>query len=229
MNEDFKSYPKIVDGAIVIPWRPTSSRMKAFNELTGFYQSCFPNLEIIKSDSNSENFNLSASRNLGINQAFESGCKFVVVSDADVFTSHSAISESISNSLLNNTISNPYTVYFELNDLGTNRFFNKENDYLDHSSWVGDAPSIKNGSPSSLIPCSGVNVIPASVWYDIGGFDENFIGWGYEDNAYLIKYFRKYNRLYDFIDGVAVSVYHEKEWADGSDNKEYFNRIYGEK
>jgi len=32
--------------------------------------------------------------------------------------------------------------------------------------------------------CSAVVVIPRPLWDEVGGFDEQFVGWGFEDNAF---------------------------------------------
>lgn len=217
------------EGYIVIPWRPTDSRIPAFIKLINWYQTKFPKLEIILSDSGSDVFNLSGSRNIGIEKAFSKGAKYVVVSDADVFMSSAAMMDSINNTILNKTISNPYTTYINLSDQATLDFFNNDQNSIKKYSWIGVAPTVKNNKISDFNPCSGVNIIPKEVWEKIGGFDESFVGWGYEDNAYLLKYYNEYGRLYDFIDGLGISVSHKKEWKDlddGRTNKRHFEKTY---
>lgn len=213
--------------SIVIPWRPTDSRMKAFNLINDWYRRNFPEYNIILSDCGSDKFNLSKSRNLGMKKAFDEGSDVVVLSDADVFVSVDSLIESINNSNINKCITNPYTIYIELNSNSTDMFFNQDRMCMGLYSWISEVPKLINGKPSSLVPCSGINVIPRSVWNDIDGFDENFVGWGYEDNAYFLKYYNQYGKIYDFINGLAISVYHEKEWAlEGNGNEKYFNEKY---
>jgi predicted glycosyltransferase involved in capsule biosynthesis len=95
------------------------------------------------------------------------------------------------------------------------------------NSWIGQAPKEFSKEPTQNAPCSGINVIPRSVWEDIGGFDENFVGWGFEDQAYLYKYFKKYGKIYDFIPGAALSINHEKEWnINYNNNRNYYDQNY---
>lgn len=220
LNADYKI-------SVVIPWRETESRLPAFNLICDVYSSALNNPEIITSDSGSSLFNLSASRNVGLKKAFDDGADVVVLSDADVFVSSDALIESIYNSLNNNVITNPYDLFLELTKDSTEMFFNNDASCMSNYSWIGEAPVLIDGKPSSLIPCSGINIIPRSVWENIGGFDENFVGWGYEDNAYLLSYLKHYNDLYKFTNGVALSVFHEKEWqSDSLDNGKYFKENY---
>lgn len=32
----------------------------------------------------------------------------------------------------------------------------------------------------------GVVVVPRSLWHDVGGYDERFVGWGFEDSAFAV-------------------------------------------
>jgi predicted glycosyltransferase involved in capsule biosynthesis len=225
-NEDLDTNIDL-SGCIVIPWRETESRLKAFYLLKSWYELNFPNLKIILCDSGSEIFNLSASRNIGLKKAFDQDCDFVVVSDADVFVSKESLFEAIKVAIKNNSIANPYDLFIELTSEGTDMFFNNEKECIQKDSWKGDAPVVLNNEPSSLIPSSGVNVISKAVWEQLGGFDENFVGWGFEDNAYFLKYFDQYKNVYDYIPGIALSIFHKKEWDSNiNNNQKYFYETY---
>lgn len=212
---------------IVIPWRETESRKKAFDMILNTYKTIVEDANIITADSGSELFNLSASRNLGLKKAFEAGADVVVLSDADVFVSTDALIESIYNSLDYGVITNPYTLYTELTEEATEMFFNNDMSFVNTKSWISPVPTVTNGKLSRLYPVSGINVIPKKVWDAIGGFDENFIGWGPEDQAYFISYIKHYNDIYHFKPGLGISIFHKKEWKESSsDNNKYFEEKY---
>jgi predicted glycosyltransferase involved in capsule biosynthesis len=212
---------------IVVPWRETQSRIKAFDLIMNRYKSIVEESNIITADCGSKIFNLSASRNLGLKKAFEAGADVVVLSDADVFVSTDALIESINHSLENSVITNPYTFFSELTKESTDMFFSNEISCINDKNWIKPTPTITNGVVSKLNPVSGINVIPRTVWDQIGGFDENFVGWGYEDIAYLVSYIKHYGDIYHFKSGIALSIFHEKEWKSESiDNKKYFEEKY---
>lgn len=213
--------------AVVIPWRETESRILGFNNIIKYYDSVLDSPTIFTTDSKSEIFNLAASRNLGMKQAFDQGFEAVVLSDADIFVSADVLIESINHSLEHGVIVNPYNLLIELTKTGTEMFFNKEKKCLLNYSWKTDTPKFVDGNISSLVPCAGINIVPKSVWDIIGGFDENFVGWGYEDMAYLTSYIKHFNNIYRFEEGIAISLFHEKEWKMNSkDNENYFKEKY---
>jgi predicted glycosyltransferase involved in capsule biosynthesis len=213
--------------SIVIPWRETESRIQGFKLLVENYKKVLEGVEIITCDSGSEVFNLSASRNVGLLQAFTSGSEAVVLSDADVFVSADALIESIHNSLNKGVITNPYTVYCELTERSTEMLFNRDEDCINHYLWKREVQKLVLGKIAAPCPCSGINIIPKSVWDKIGGFDENFVGWGFEDIAYLYTYANEYKDTYNFTEGLALSIYHKKEWKDNINNGSYFISTYG--
>lgn len=231
-KRSFFSQPKLIlnpnyTGSIVIPWRETPSRVQAFKKLTEWYNKNFPSLNIILCDSGSETFNLSASRNVGIKKAFSLDNEFVIVSDADVFSSSDSIIESIESCLKNNSIANPYDHVVNLSYEGTALFFNNNINCISYNLYQASSPTIINGVLSNINPCSGVNVISRAAWELVGEFDENFLGWGFEDNAYHINYIEKYGKPYDFIPGLALFVEHDREWKNNTaGNKEYFKEKY---
>jgi len=213
--------------AVVIPWRETESRVLGFKHIIKYYNSVLDNPTIFTTDSGSEVFNLAASRNLGMKQAFDQGFDAVVLSDADVFVCPDTLIEAINHSLEHNVISNPYNFLIELTKRGTIMFFNGDERCANQYSWRSETPTFIDGKISAFNPCAGLNIVPRSVWDVIGGFDENFVGWGYEDTAYLISYMKHFNDIYRFEEGIAFSIFHEKEWKlDSKDNENYFKEKY---
>ena len=65
---------------VVIPWRPSPSRLAPFARVQAFWQQHFPHWPIVTADSDTEVFSLSQARNNGVRQA---DTPIVVISDAD--------------------------------------------------------------------------------------------------------------------------------------------------
>lgn len=236
MLNSFFSNPTIlnVDSSlnvkVVIPWRESDSRKRIFDFLINWYKKEFPKWEIILSDSNSAIFNLSSSRNLGIQKAIKLGADIVIVSDADFFTSKDTLIKAVSNALQTNNITVPYTQYAELTYEGTEKFLNYEEESLNMFKNKNSNPVLINGKTDRFWVCSGCNIITKQVFLDFGGFDENYEGWGQEDIDYHKRYLDKYGRLFDYIEGVAVSLEHSREeWKDDSNkNLNYFKEKHGD-
>lgn len=215
--------------AVVIPWRRTESRAEIFTYLTKWYCKEFPTFSIILSDSNHQIFNLSSSRNKGIIEAFEGGADIVLSSDADFFPSKDSLIKAILNSIKTEHISLPYNDYVELSYEGTKKFLEERPESINLHNRRNTNPKLKDGKTDRLWVCSGLLVITKKTFNELGGFDENYVGWGQEDIDYHKRYLDKYGRLFDYIDGIGVSLEHSREeWKTSSnDNVRYFTSKYG--
>lgn len=217
------------DVKVVIPWRQSESRVEIFNFLVSWYSLNFPDWKIIFSDSGSETFNLSASRNIGIEKALSLGAEIVLVSDADFFPSKDSLIKSILNAEKNKEITMPYKIYNEISYEGTRMFLLGNHHSVNMFLKSNKNPEVVDGKVKHFWVCSGLFVIPKNVYNEIQGFDENFVGWGPEDQDYHKKYFDKYGKLFSYIDGIGCSLEHSRnEWNNSNnENLEYFKRKHG--
>ena len=65
---------------IVIPWRPSPSRLAAYTRVREFWDRYFPRWPVITADSETEIFSLSQARNAGVKLA---QTDVVIIADAD--------------------------------------------------------------------------------------------------------------------------------------------------
>lgn len=232
----FFSVPKISETVItskvkiVIPWRASESRLPIFKRLIAWYAIQFPSWEIVLADSGSEIFNLAASRNVGANQAFGLGADVVLISDADFFPSKDSVVRSVIRALRTDHICTPYYEYRELSYEGTEQFLAGNSDSMDMDVKRNYLPKLVDGKTDRFWVCSGMFVITKKLFEEFGGFDENFEGWGQEDIDYHKRYLDKYGRLFDYVDGVGLSLEHSREeWMmeDGR-NRDYFVQKHGD-
>jgi GR25 family glycosyltransferase involved in LPS biosynthesis len=217
--------------SVVIPWRPTESRISLLDFLIKWYSKEFPNFNIILSDSDHEQFNLSASRNVGISQAFAEGADIILSSDADFFPSKDSVIKAILNSSKTNNISVPYNDCRELTYEGTLEFLKENTESINMYDRRNDNPKLIDGKADRLWMCSGLVVITKKVFEEIGNFDENYVGWGQEDIDYHQRYLDKYGKLFDYIDGTALSLSHSRDnWKlQNNNNIDYFKSKHGDK
>jgi hypothetical protein len=215
---------------VVIPWRKSESRINIFNFLINWYKNNFPEWEIILSDSKSELFNLSASRNQGIKKSFELGADIVLVTDADFFPSKDSLIKAILIADKTNELTLPYNTYIELTYDGTNEFINMNPNSLNMYNKKNGNPELIDGKTNRFWVCSGMNIITKSLFEDFGGFDENYVGWGHEDTDYHKRYLDKYGKLFTYIEGIGCSLEHSRdEWkTTDNTNLEYFKSKHGD-
>jgi predicted glycosyltransferase involved in capsule biosynthesis len=186
---------------IVIPWRPRPSRIYAFDFIYEHYSKSFPEAKIYLSDKEGDVWNMSGSRNIGCDMAFSDGCDVALVSDADIYIKKDRILQACESSLEKDLVSIPYQKVVFLEDFhskefikDTDKFFEKNDRYLFkvYSKQVG-----------------GAYAITPKVFSQLNGWDERFVGWGFEDLAFRHAHGGLTGFDYIRIPGPAVWLHHE--------------------
>jgi len=210
--------------SVVIPWRPHPTRIKAFESVVSFYETNFPELDVIPSDSNEDQFNLAQARNLGAGKAITSGSDLIIFNDADFFTSPEALKRAIEFALKHNEIVAPYNVYFQHNNEKETSMFLKRLDYRLKLGKKFTPPTLSynDSLPRRLWPCSGSIVVPKEIFLELGGFEEDIKGWGPEDTMLHRTYFEKYGKLFAYVPGAAHSTFNDPTYrGDRPENQKY--------
>ena len=159
---------------MVIPWRSTEEpwRLKHFEFLYDYYSDHF---EIVIGD-HAGDFNRSAARNAGVNACTSD---VVIVLDADNYIEDiEQINTSVYAAERNQILAKPFKWFGYLTEDSTNAFYDfygmpvdKEYDFI---------------NPPQVNFTGGAYVMKRSLWQQLGGMDEGFIGWGAEDDAWHI-------------------------------------------
>jgi hypothetical protein len=161
---------------LVIPWREQPSRLKAFKKVCEWYQENLPEAKVYLVDNGNETWEMSATRNLGVRLAEQDNCDVIIINDADTIPQIGPLKEALEAAMTSNMIHNPYTIYCIFGKSETELHLEK-NVPLDKLRFIaGDA-------------CSGTIVFTPKAWWDLGGNDEKFIKWGYEDTAQDLVHF----------------------------------------
>ena len=203
---------------VVIPWREQPSRVDGFKKVVAWYKENLPDAKIYTADRAGEFWSMSGSRNDGVRMAEADGCDVVIINDADTIPQIEPLHESISAAFLDDLMHNPYTEY---------RAFTEQS-----IEQVEKGVSFKNVS-YEVIPgaCSGVNVFTPTAWWKIGGNDEKFKGWGFEDTAMRRVHEIVNKTSYVRHEGLVFAFYHKHQAKRGDINYEnnrklaaYYNR-----
>ena len=155
---------------VVIPWREQPSRILAFLKVCKWYEDNLPEAKVYFVDNGIEVWEMSATRNLGVRLAEQDNCDIIIINDADTIPEINPLREAMAAALEDNMIHNPYNVYALYEQYETNLHFNQAIEL----------------SQLRFVPvnsCSGTIVFTPKAWWDLGGADEKFIKWGYEDTA----------------------------------------------
>ena len=191
---------------IVIPWRQQPSRIAAFHRTVEEISNDFPDASIYFSDTDSERFNLSASRNRGCRFAIKDGCDIMLVLDADTLLEKEAVENSIRVAYELDIVSLPYVVWNSLDTELSTSLLNKQ-------LLVED---VRRGNVGTLsrVHVGGAYVLTASTFLRLNGWDERFVGWGFEDNAFEAAHKVLLDRGFHRSAGHAITFDHEDRDQD---------------
>jgi hypothetical protein len=186
---------------LVIPWRPQPTRLYAFEATMARYSEQLPGVTAYYGDTDDEIFNVAGSRNKGCMEAISDDCDVLIVSDADMFLDPYALHKSIERAASENVVSLPFTDLMFLSQNGS--------DELIAGRETLHSIRQKPGITVFQSQVGGVFVLSSSTFGILNGWDERFVGWGFEDlalqEAHKAIIGKDFYRSY----GIAGSLYHD--------------------
>lgn len=207
---------------LVIPWKPAPSREKPLKAVLDWYKTNLPDIEIIFANASEDMWLPSASRNIGVKRAQEARADVVIMNDADTIPEISSLLEAINEAYNDNLIHLPYMNARYLDEESSEQYYNNEKSIQDCKHTAYPYPQSDGG----------IWVFKPDAWWEIGGMDEHFKQWGYEDRALqfahiVIKgdYFARHNgTIYSFNHQTQI---HDAEFNKSSElNRDHFMRYY---
>lgn len=206
-----------VDAAIVVPWRPALGREQSFDLAWRYNNKEFADFKIYFSDSVGEKFNVSEARNRGCIQAIEDGYKTLVIMDADTIFSRANVMKAIEEVSTKHVISYIYTYSFETNER------------LSHLLNIGATPLDELAKDGGLIEdhVGSGWAMSSEMFWEINGWDENFKGWGWEDNAFEKAYELLFNSEMFRAPGTCYRLWHpERDSYSADNNRLRYEELY---
>ncbi|MDQ0300700.1 putative glycosyltransferase involved in capsule biosynthesis [Salibacterium salarium] len=167
------------DVSILIPYQlDNGPRDKAFKWIADFYKTNMPKAELCIGESTSTLF----SRSQAINDAARKATKSIfLIVDADLIFNPLIVKKSIQ--LLNkHAWVIPFQTINYLTETSTNTI------YADSPQWpISHQIEFERvKKPTKRTPCvGGCNIVTRKNFERVNGFDERFIGWGGEDQAFM--------------------------------------------
>lgn len=174
------------DVSIVIPYGTLTNdviRNGLFDYVKSWWSFNFPESPIITAESYNEDgsFNRSESRNIAVSKV---DTRFLVIADADTICPAEALIEAFDR--IRSRI--PYASW--VLPYGPQNYYNLTKEFTD--SIISNGPNADIPQEKELVydhklqSWAGVLCMSKAGFEKVGGYDNNFIGWGYEDNAFRL-------------------------------------------
>jgi hypothetical protein len=180
----------VVKAVILVPRRDDNGpRDELWNFCRAWWEREMSHLPIIEGYHTDGLFNRSAAVNRAATIAGD--WDVAVIIDSDVICNPERVREAIDRAHAVNAMVLPHTVRYDLSPRASAQLRSADPgamfqipgrpaDVMWMRRNVKHTYSADNGHPS----VSSVVVVPRRLWDDVGGFDEAFRGWGYEDTAF---------------------------------------------
>lgn len=171
--------------SICVGWRDQpsrsglSSRGVIWDWLADRYRALIPEAEIVVSDDERYGkFNRAAARNRAVEKASHD---LILVVDADVLFHRAQIDQAIDAVIYEDAKwVTPYTLYLKADQFQTKAILAQPPDI--------DVPLPERDARhwSTLTGTAGLMLVTREAWDTVGGYDETFTGWGWEDFAIVV-------------------------------------------
>ncbi|HET7579913.1 MAG TPA: galactosyltransferase-related protein [Bacillales bacterium] len=163
--------------SVLIPYKPDNGiRDDLFKWVKAFYEETMPEVEFCVGKALSEPFNRSRAINLAAKQATRD---ILVIADSDIIFDPEILTQAIP--LLDQQAwIIPYSQWFDFTEPSTKKLLTSA------PQWpLPKKIEVKNRFKNRAYqPVSGVIVVTRENFTRVKGFDERFVGWGREDDAF---------------------------------------------
>lgn len=189
----------------IVPFRSTDPyREELFELVMSRIMTLMPDWELVVGDCEGE-FSRSAARNAGA--SFAEG-DVLVFCDADTVWNADFLDAAVD---LAKPWALPYSMYYNLNEKATEALL--DDDSMDDLV----VPSESEYDHALDYVISGTVVVTREAYDTVGGYDERFIGWGYEDDAFATALTAFYGGP-QRVDGFVCHLWHPVDNGDAFDH-----------
>lgn len=185
--------------SVLVPFASNDPRrVQIFEWVKARWENVFPNFEVCVGTSDPNNFSRSHARN----EAFAASTgDTILVTDADT----ACPVDNVLAALYAVEHGAPWIIahqeYYSLTEAYTDVL-------LEQASIIALEPPFPANWVMRNKSQAGVLVMPRAAYESVGGYDERFIGWGYEDNAFAVRLDRAWG-YHSRVPGPMLHLWHD--------------------
>lgn len=209
--------------SVLVPYKPANEyREKNWSWIKRRYEAIMPNAEICIGSDDNEPF----SRSIAINNAAKKSTKDIfIIADADIAFNINQIKEALE-ALNRSPWVIPYSGIRYLDLEKTNELYKKSPSIILKDDDFKECPKVNDIKGYKLI--GGISVVSRKNFEKVGGFDERFIGWCGEDDAFQ-KALDAVCGQYFRLDTTMWHLYHLQDTIYDADATKLLDKYYKDK
>lgn len=188
----------LFQGAVIcMPWKPTADswRLNAHDWCMKHWQHVGAYVYEGTGDSRAAMCNEAAQA------AISDGNEILIFADADTWVDQQVLLAAVKKTRETGRLTHAFSTYAKVGSAATRRLMRQRQ---------VDPRLAARGAQLKKDHVSGVSVIPVDLWKKIGGFDERFTKWGFEDQAFHLAA-SVIGGGTEYVDGIAVHWYHHAD------------------
>lgn len=172
---------------VLVPRRADNGwRDRLWDTLRQDYWARLPGFELIEGEHRDGVFNRSAAINVAASEAGD--WELAIIADADTLVAVPQLQDAVALARRTQRLVAAFHEVHELSERAT-RWILEDTEARDEAGLsamasVSGCERVRRGSDDPTTVQSSMLVVPRAVWDAVGGFDEKFVGWGCEDNAF---------------------------------------------
>ncbi len=202
---------------ILVPRRANPERDVLWAWCKARWEKYHPAWTIYEGHHDDGPFNRSAAINTAARLADADGrWDYAVVIDADIFLRASQAGDAVKRAMKTGRVTWGHTRWRGLNEDWTRRVVNVKGP-RDLGAEIRDIDMDLLIEKTNPISWSCFIVVPRKVWDAIGGFDERFVGWGFEDMAFKATACGLYG--WERLKGDVYHLWHQRLYGAGRASK----------
>lgn len=180
------------------------------------WERILPGVAIYEGHHDDGPFNRSAALNRAADLADADGrWDVALVIDSDVFVRKSQVEQAIATAARTGLTTWAHRRWRGLNEYWTRRVVKDGRDFGAENDREDMDVLVERTNPISWSCCIA---IPRKVWDELGGFDERFVGWGYEDMAVQAAIVGLFG--HERIEGDVYHLWHDRPFGNGRLDKD---------
>lgn len=215
--------------SIVIPYKedkydPEGIRKDNFNFVVNRYKEIFPRAEIVLGE-DTKGDDIHFCRATAINNGVEK-CKYntIIISDADLIIKENSLEKAIKEVEQRGFII-PWGRCYDIT-----KEFSEEIKKTGVITWQkarkDELRSIRDIRQDKM--AGGIQVILKTVFNRVGGYDEEFYGWGYEDTDFCRRIIEHLGSYPIYKGGEIIHLWHPRSYPNIKANRDLYNKKHPE-